>query len=791
MAGFYHFGDFTLDPQARELRRSGELLSVSPKLFDCIAYLIEHRERAVGRDELIAAVWGRVDVADVQLRHLVRKVRHALGDNGDDQTIIRTLPGFGFRWVAQEHGTEAPETQSPVADSMPRSGRDTMRMALRISLALALVAATGLGLWIVASHRLHVTRPDTTEAAAARASTPVARDRKLIAVLPVGLVNAGADSGWMSLGLMDLIAGRLREARLAVVPSSDMVKLAHNGHPPVDTRVRSATGAGALVTPSLTHQTDQWVMRLSLDKGDEMPQVIEGRSPDAILAAQEAAGRLLAVLGKTTQTSTADIPRESELKQRIEAALLVDDFATARRLIESAPASLRDLPELQLDAARVDIGAGRYVPARERLEKLLAKTPAETAPVLRARIFNHLGGVTFHLDGPDLAIREFGASLALLENRDEPVLAGQAYARRGGIFVTVGRYDDAAADFARARTAFAMTGNTLDLAVVELNEGTLEAMRKHPSQAIALYERVIRDSEPFGSRVNLLHALGNEISAYLDLLQPAMALAASERVDREFAGAQLTPDLRLIRYQQIAALLKSGHLNVARQRVDKLEHEIVPAKEKQTLGLLLGYRAQIDLLTGHPDAAADHAAAAVRDLSPRDDSGMRSFLWLTWTRALRAAHRTAEAADATRKFGQWLNGRSDDLSIVHSALAAAEQAIAEGRTPDAWPLFERALDAARREDVPGDIADVAVSYGNALIGANELPRAGTIVGQVARWAGSDFDCAALQARYYHALGRGAAWNDAIRQAQGLAGERVLSSSVLTPPRPAVAVAEGP
>ncbi|MBL8274266.1 MAG: winged helix-turn-helix domain-containing protein, partial [Xanthomonadales bacterium] len=95
----HHFGDCSVDPAARELRRRGELLVVSPKVFDCIAYLLEHRNRAVGRDELIAAVWGRADVSDTLLGQTVLKARRAIGDTGDEQCMIRTVPRFGYHWV--------------------------------------------------------------------------------------------------------------------------------------------------------------------------------------------------------------------------------------------------------------------------------------------------------------------------------------------------------------------------------------------------------------------------------------------------------------------------------------------------------------------------------------------------------------------------------------------------------------------------------------------------------------------------------------------------------------------
>ena len=60
----YHFLRCVADAATRELRREGKLVEPSPKVFDCLIYLIEHRNRAVGRDELIARGLGRADVSD-------------------------------------------------------------------------------------------------------------------------------------------------------------------------------------------------------------------------------------------------------------------------------------------------------------------------------------------------------------------------------------------------------------------------------------------------------------------------------------------------------------------------------------------------------------------------------------------------------------------------------------------------------------------------------------------------------------------------------------------------------
>ncbi|WP_257389298.1 winged helix-turn-helix domain-containing protein, partial [Tahibacter caeni] len=123
----YRFADFRFDPATRELRRGGELVALPPRAFDCLAYLVEHRERAVGRDELIAAVWGKVDVSDTLLAQTILRVRRAVGDTGNEQHAVRTVPRFGYRWVlptdtaaATAEETPAPEARAdPVPEATP------------------------------------------------------------------------------------------------------------------------------------------------------------------------------------------------------------------------------------------------------------------------------------------------------------------------------------------------------------------------------------------------------------------------------------------------------------------------------------------------------------------------------------------------------------------------------------------------------------------------------------------------------------------------------------------------
>ena len=103
----YHFDRFSLDPDRRELRRDGIAISIEPKVFDLVNYLLDRRDRVVSRDDLISAVWhGRI-VSESALATCINAARAALGDSGDEQRLIKTLPRKGIRFVGDLIGPKA------------------------------------------------------------------------------------------------------------------------------------------------------------------------------------------------------------------------------------------------------------------------------------------------------------------------------------------------------------------------------------------------------------------------------------------------------------------------------------------------------------------------------------------------------------------------------------------------------------------------------------------------------------------------------------------------------------
>jgi len=119
----YVFEDFVLDTDKRELRRGADVVSVAPQVFDVLDYLIRNRERVVSKDDLVTAIWkGRI-ISDAALTTRVKAVRSAIGDSGEGQRLIKTLPRKGFRFVGRVREEQGPgrtlEGGTPAAPPRP------------------------------------------------------------------------------------------------------------------------------------------------------------------------------------------------------------------------------------------------------------------------------------------------------------------------------------------------------------------------------------------------------------------------------------------------------------------------------------------------------------------------------------------------------------------------------------------------------------------------------------------------------------------------------------------------
>ena len=130
----YLFEDCGLDTDRRELYRATNLISVEPKVFDLLVYVIRNRERVVSKEDLVAAIWhGRI-VSESALTTCINAARTAIGDSGEAQRLIKTLPRKGIRFVGvvREEGKSA----AAPADATPGPSRPSIAVADKPSIAV-------------------------------------------------------------------------------------------------------------------------------------------------------------------------------------------------------------------------------------------------------------------------------------------------------------------------------------------------------------------------------------------------------------------------------------------------------------------------------------------------------------------------------------------------------------------------------------------------------------------------------------------------------------------------------
>ena len=129
------FEDYSLDTDRRELRRGRQLIAAEPQIFDLLQYLIRNRERVVSKDDLLAAVWdGRiVSESALSTRHSTPSA-HAIGDTGEEQRLIKTVPRKGIRFVGAVREEEG--SGSLGSDASLRPSRPTLAMPDKPSIAV-------------------------------------------------------------------------------------------------------------------------------------------------------------------------------------------------------------------------------------------------------------------------------------------------------------------------------------------------------------------------------------------------------------------------------------------------------------------------------------------------------------------------------------------------------------------------------------------------------------------------------------------------------------------------------
>jgi DNA-binding winged helix-turn-helix (wHTH) protein/tetratricopeptide (TPR) repeat protein len=793
------FRDFRLDPSARELWQGATLIALPSRAFDCLVYLIRHRDRAIGRDELISAVWGRVDIADTLLAQTILRLRRAIGDTGGSGSgAVRTVARFGYRWVEETRVGIAPagEADTPGSSRAPaQQANDEVvpppvtatasmppvpspatvpgrRAVSRTTWALAVAAVLALALaawWSTPDAPTAPAYDDSVPdpAIADAATVPAAAT---VMVMPATVPDL-PDWAWLRLGLMDMVGNRLRMAGLPTLPSENV--LAMMAGDPGQSALPMAEDRATRIQPVVERRGDTWHVSLDM-RSPELPLHVEARGAGPVDAAHAAADLLLIRLGRIPPAQGEDRPDAlADLLLRVRAAVLADQFGLAVELIERAPEAIRAQPEVELERALIEQGQGQYADAERRLETLRAAVIGESRPALRGRILAASGSINFRRLNLDEAEREFAEAIELLTGRNDPIGLAHALIGRAAVASRRDMLDESAADLGRARVEMEAAGDVLGTAQIDMNLGLLQIKRYRPSTAVPLLREAETRFAALGAREELAYVRYVTAGAQLQLLDldGAMATIASFWPPESHTGnARLHWRLALSRAFVLSA---TGQLSAADAQIGRIE---TGAGDADDAAVLIGARAlaaQITAIRGDHALAVEQLRSVLTPTLLEQRPDQYITIWMAYLRSLRHVGEMAMAREQTDAFAGWIVEHPNPWRDIQAALALAEQDRAEGRADSALAHFADAFERAQQLAIPEDLVHVAEPYTMALIENGMIDRASAVVGRVAAWAEQDIRAAWAQANLYRAQARTEAWERALERVERLRGERIM------------------
>src|SRR5512132_3523932 len=235
-ANLYEFGTFQLDPVKRLLRRlDGTPVPLTPRVFETLLYMVEHHDSVMDKERIMEAVWPDSIVEENNLAQAIWKLRQVFGETPGSHSYIVTVPGRGYRFVAEVNKRNgnmvsrgrADSTTTPTSIQGPTEADPTaarhrlLRKARRgtspsnwwiLGAAIAAIIVVGLAALFFVRYRslpASVRAPSSPAPADAVLSVPARIAEKSIAVLPFENRSDDKANAYFADGIQDEILTRL------------------------------------------------------------------------------------------------------------------------------------------------------------------------------------------------------------------------------------------------------------------------------------------------------------------------------------------------------------------------------------------------------------------------------------------------------------------------------------------------------------------------------------------------------------------------------------------------------
>jgi DNA-binding winged helix-turn-helix (wHTH) protein/tetratricopeptide (TPR) repeat protein len=785
----YRFKDFELRPDTRRLLQNGADVTVGIRVFETIVYLVQNRHRAVGRDELLSAVWGRVDGGDATLAQAVLKARRAFGDDGNAQSTIRTVSRFGYQWVAPtsevvvdsappaEHAA-APQgevlhegTATPaVAQAMPRAPASSRRRWLASGVLAAIAIA------VVALVAVEMRKP-AADVAQPPPPSHVANGTVpgLILVTPTKVHSMAADDGWMRLGVMSLSASALAGVPgHAVVPDeTTLAAVAHAGPNAGVAALRSATGAAIVIDSEANRVGEDWRLDATVFNADGSAEIVSARAADPVAAASRLAKNLRDLLAPegTGEEGEAIAPEVLALAAHMKAAILDAQNGRAMAMLDDAPKAAAEAPQVVLLEAEALTQLGKPERAIDALRPLVDRGAVISPPPRwLPDAWTALGDGELARGHPAEAEAYFRRAIQLDAVAGRRSL-GLAWRGLGISQVVRNDLDGAEQSYLRARLELEPVGDRLLLARVTDGLGYIATTRGRMADALMLYEQAADMGAASGLNETELGSRLNIAQSHHYLLHHAVALDKLRALLPRIGAVDYPALHRFGAIAYVYALIETGAFAEAKTALDRLnENAPKDAATDAVVDVRLD-EAEIRLALGDPAAAIPLAEAVRRDRDPESAPDRPLEAAAVLLNAYLAAGDRKSAAALAADAATWSIANASAPARVRAQLALAQYASDARDAAGALDHYRQALALARDFGTPLVLRDAAVPYAQFQLAAGAVDVARATASVVGPYAEDDFEVALLMARVAAATHDDALARSYFAAAHRLAGER--------------------
>jgi DNA-binding winged helix-turn-helix (wHTH) protein/tetratricopeptide (TPR) repeat protein len=762
----YRFGNCELDADRRELRLDSSAVTMQPKAFELLLYLVRNRHRAVDKDELQDALWPRSIVTETALTRCVMKARRAVDDDADRQAIIKTVHGHGYRFIAEirdEPAATGPGAQEPTAaQTAPAAAATASRRGRPFGIAAVLVVAVAALWWYLAPQA-------------------VSGDVRL-AVLPVENATGEPELEWTRTGLMALMNRMLEDQGVAVVSGDSVSSLA--GDTPLDElldddgafrpALQKTTAATHIVGASLGSEGGLYRLTYTIEGGRRPERrTVVGPEPAALIRDVAATVVTLITEGAPDNDRISSVSSDDFVNEAYARAMSLQyegRYAEAQRLFQVVIEQEPDLFWPRYEYALTARNLRDFDNAERLFLALRDETQGNGELAHEAAVHNSLGVMYMRQRRNDEALRAFEATAELAADIQSTHYMAVANVNLGLLAKNKGDLPTAHDHMLRAQAVYeqsdieSLPGTLLNnLSGVLILMGQLDEAEQYSLAAIDNFRLT-------GKRLYESYALSRLSSIYRrrGLFDEAEDAAVRAKVVREELGDRRGTAASLLTLADIAH--GRGDLTRSHQFALQARDIATEIDDQDVMVDALSTMARSELALGKPREAAARYAAAEAIARNHEDRmnafGARYGLARAWI--------AMGDHDGARSIADQLIAESVEAGRLREETAGhnlyAEIHMQRGEWSEAVAALDLVAEIARDIGDNGLVTSAYAKLGRCWLELDDLDKAGVYIRHVLLERPTDADTGRLHARMAAAAGNYIAAASVMRGARSRAGE---------------------